>query len=254
VEGFSCKKNLDDLRGHQMKKLSISTSATKAAIVGCLSLGLIAGTLATASAATKITCYKGSASKVFAAAKCPTGYSSTKPSPAKPSAPAKSSAAAKPAAPAAAGANSVAINATYKAKLATVWTSDSVSANVSGAGSGNTAGLDSISGSGNSAPANQCDPLQGSGILGSGANTLKVSFDTSTQGCAADGQAPTTVSIVGPSGTGPGKAIINGGTGKFAGASGTLSVTGSFAVKATDAGTKDSTELSLSISGTINLK
>lgn len=223
----------------------------KSLLIGLI-LALGAANVSSASGAAKITCYKASTSKVFAAAKCPSGYSATKPKAATSPVPAKNQ--ASQVSPGATTSSSVSISATYKAKLATVWTSDSVSATVSGSGSGNTAGLDAISGTGNSAPANQCDPLSGSGVLGSGANTLKVTFDTSTQGCAADGQAPTTVSIVGASGTGPGKAIINGGTGKFAGASGSLNVTGTFAVKATDAGTKDSTDLTLNISGTINLK
>ena len=51
-----------------------------------------------------------------------------------------------------------------------------------------------------------------------------------------------------------GSAVINGGTGKFAGATGTLKVTGSFAIKSTGAGFSESAAFKMTISGNIVTK
>lgn len=190
----------------------------------------------TADAATKtITCYKGTATKVVKAAnpKCPAGYTTTKPAAA--------------AAPAAKG-GAVAIATTYKGKIAMLWSDSGVTAtNITATSSGNNGGLDSLSGTGGSSPQSKCDLIQGSGTMSGGGDTLKVEFDSSSKGCAEDESGPTTVTITGT-------AVIKGGTGKYAGATGTLKVTGSFGIKSTAAGTKENSDLVLNISGNIVTK
>jgi hypothetical protein len=192
----------------------------------------------TASAATKsITCYKGTESKVVKAAspKCPSGWSTTKP-------------AAKATATAKATGSTVAITTVYKGKISMLWSDAGVTAtSVTGASTSGNAGLDSLSGSGSSSPQSKCDIILGSGVLSGGGNTLKVTFDSSTKGCAEDEDGPTTINITGT-------AVINGGTGKFAGATGTLKVTGSFGIKSHAAGASEKSDLTLNISGNIVTK
>lgn len=195
---------------------------------------LVAGTTVSQAASKTITCYKGTAVKKVTTAKCPTGYSTTKPK--------------ATTAPATAGAKSVAINATYKGTMKMVWSDSDVRVSgVTATGSGTTAGLTSLSGTGGAAPSSQCDSVNGSGTLGSGADTVAVKFDTSTQGCADSDAAPANVKLTG-------KVLVTGGTGKYAGASGTLTATGSFAVKSTSAGFTETQALTLTLVGNITTK
>jgi len=186
-----------------------------------------------------ITCYKGTAVKkvVAIAPKCPVGWSIKKPV-VKPTV----QPTVKPTSA------TVAFSGTYKGKIAVLWSDSGVKASsVTGTGTGTILGLDALTGSGSAAPQNQCDGINGSGVLSGGGNTLKVSFDSSAKGCAADEAAPTVISITG-------NAVIQGGTGKYAGAAGTLKVTGSFAIKSKDAGFSESSALTLTLSGNINTK
>lgn len=211
----------------------LTSKLAKGLIVVTAVSALVVGSTV-ANAAKTITCYKGTAVKKVTTAKCPTGYTTTKPKavPTKP----------------VAGGSSVALTATYKGTIKMVWSDSAVTVtSVSATGSGTTAGLDSLSGTGGASPSSQCDSINGSGVLGSGANTVKVSFDTAAQGCSDQGEAPAVVSI-------KGNAIVNGGTGKFAGATGTLKVSGSFSIKSTAAGSTESDSVSLAISGTITTK
>ena len=210
---------------------------TAMSIIAISSLSSLA--LATnASAATKsITCYKGTESKVVKAAspKCPSGWSTTKP-------------AAKATATTKATGSTVAVTTVYKGKISMLWSDAGVTAtSVTGASTSGNAGLDSLSGSGSSSPQSKCDIILGSGVLSGGGNTLKVTFDSSTKGCAEDEEGPTTINITGT-------AVINGGTGKFAGATGTLKVTGSFGIKSHAAGASEKSDLTLNISGNIVTK
>ena len=211
-------------------------------IVGALSLVVASTGIANAASKT-ITCYKGTASKKVTAAapKCAAGWSTTKPKPAAPK-----PVASRSSAPAASD-STVALNATYKGKIAMVWTSSDVAATVTATGTGTTGGLDSMVGTGSSSPASQCDAISGSGTLSGSGGTLKITSDASAKGCAADAAAPTAVTITG-------NATITGGTGKYAGATGTLKVTGSFAVNSTEAGSKDSTALTITLTGNIVTK
>ena len=208
--------------------------ATVLAIAG---LSLINFTnLQAANAASKtITCYKGTTVKKVTAAspKCPAGYTTTAP---------------KAAAPASKG-GSVAINATYKGTVTMVWgDADVTITNVTATGSGTTGGLDTLKGTGTASPTEQCTPFDGEGTLGAGADTLKVSYADGSMACAADADAPTTVTIK----KGPLKIIS--GTGKYAGATGTLTLTGSWAIASASKGSKPATPVTLTLSGTITTK
>ena len=208
---------------------------------------LVLANSSSANAATKtITCYKGTAVKKVSSAnpKCAVGWSTKKPvvkTTAKPAAtPAPSSAPAK--------AGALAFSGTYKGTIAMLWSDSSVQATaVTATGSGNIFGLDQLTGSGSSAPASQCDSINGAGTISDGTNTLKANFDTASKGCAKDAEAPTAVEITG-------NAVITGGTGKYAGSTGTLKVTGSFSIKSTAAGFKESSPLTLTIAGNITTK
>jgi len=188
-----------------------------------------------ANAANKtITCYKGTIVKKVTAAKpkCPTGYTTTKPK-----------VTTKPAAPAAAA--TVAFSGTYKGNLAIVWGDTYLQVtSVTGKGTGNVLGLTDLSGTAAAAPAGLCDSFDAKGSIGGGGNTLNVAFDTSAKGCAEDETAPTTIKITG-------NAQITGGTGKYAGATGTLKVSGVFSVKG---GAKETAAFTMDVSGNIKTK
>ena len=188
-----------------------------------------------ANAATKtITCYKGTIVKKVTAAKpkCPTGYSTTKPK-----------VTAKPTTPAAAA--TVAFSGTYKGTLAIIWGDTYLQVtSVAGKGTGNVLGLTDMSGTAAAAPAGLCDSFDAKGSIGGGGNTLNVSFDTSAKGCAEDESAPTTIKVTG-------NAQITGGTGKYAGATGTLKVSGVFSVKG---GAKETAAFTMDVSGNIKTK
>ena len=188
-----------------------------------------------ANAANKtITCYKGTIVKKVTAAKpkCPTGYTTTKPK-----------VTTKPAAPAAAA--TVAFSGTYKGNLAIVWGDTYLQVtSVTGKGTGNVLGLTDLSGTAAAAPAGLCDSFDAKGSIGGGGNTITVAFDTSAKGCAEDETAPTTIKITG-------NAQITGGTGKYAGATGTLKVSGVFSVKG---GAKETAAFTMDVSGNIKTK
>jgi len=194
-----------------------------------------------ANAATKtIRCYKGTVVKKVTAVKpkCPAGYRTTKPV-AKP--------VAKPTAKSTAA--TIAFSGTYTGKIGLLWGDSYVQAtSVEGTGTGNVLGLTDLSGVGSAAPANQCDTFNGSGTLSGGGNTLKLTFDSTAKACAEDADAPTGITFTG-------NAVINGGTGKYAGATGTLKVTaGSFAIKSTVAGKSETDTFKMTISGNIITK
>ena len=211
------------------------------ALVGLCALTVLMAVVPSANAATRtIMCYKGAVVKKVTAAKpkCPTGYSRTKPT-AKPT----PTSTAKPT-PA-----TFAFSGTYTGKISLLWGDNFVQATSIGAvGVGNILGLTELSGFGSAAPANQCDAFNGSGTLSGGGNTLKVTFDSSAEACAEDADAPTGITF-------KGNAIINGGTGKYTGATGTLKVfTGAFAIKTTIAGKSETNAIRFTISGNINTK
>ena len=227
---------------------SIQISKTKKFALVIATLSLVLGGVSSASAANKtITCYKGKiVKKVTAKApKCPTGYSTKKPV-AKPTAAATVKPTAAPV-PSAAS-NKFAFNGTYKGKMSIIWSDYDVRAtSVSGDGTGAIFGMDSLSGNGEAAPSTQCAGLDGTGVISGGGSSIKVTFDTSAKVCAEDGAAPTTINITG-------FAVVNSGTGKFAGATGKLKAVGHFNIKSADAGASESSVLTITLTGEITTK
>jgi hypothetical protein len=215
-----------------MKK---NTSRRAKALIVLTALAFLGAQSAPANAATKtITCYKGTIVKKVTAVKpvCPKGYTTTKP---------KVTIKATTAPVAAA----IAFSGTYKGTLAIVWGDTYLQVtSVTAKGTGNVLGLTDMTGTGSAAPAGLCDTFDGKGSIGGGGNTLNVAFDTSAKGCAEDESAPTTIKITG-------NAQITGGTGKYAGATGTLKVSGVFSVKG---GSKESAAFTMDVSGNIKTK
>jgi hypothetical protein len=213
---------------------SYNSRKTKALVLFTAISFLIAGGVPAHAANKTITCYKGTIVKKVTAAKpkCPTGYSTTKPK-----------VTAKPTS--VATASTVAFSGTYKGNLAIVWGDTYLQVtSVTGKGTGNVLGLTDMSGTAAAAPAGLCDSFDAKGSIGGGGNTINVSFDTSAKGCAEDESAPTTIKITG-------NALITGGTGKYAGATGTLKVSGVFSVKG---GAKETAAFTMDVSGNIKTK
>lgn len=215
--------------------MKISKVISTITIISIATVGL----MGPASAATKsITCYKGTQSKVVKAAspKCPAGWSTKKPA----AAPSKAATAAAP----------VAINATYKGKMSALWSESSIDASVTGSSTANNGGLADLVGSGSyaSQEGDKCITLAGEATLKGGADSLKLEFVTpKSTACGKDADGPTSVEI-------NGLAKINGGTGKYAGATGTLKVDGSFASKHPANGVTEKVDLTLTLSGNIVTK
>jgi hypothetical protein len=175
-----------------------------------------------------IVCYKGTAVKRVVALRpvCPKGWTTKKPVTAK----------------------TEAFSGTYHGTIAMLWSASAVSVtSLSGAGTGATLGLAAVTGTGGASPSASCDPINGVGVLTGGGSTLHLKLTTTSKGCAADSAAPTTVTV-------SGSAIVTSGTGKFAGATGTLKVLGSFSIKSTTAGSNESDAFSATLSGSLKVK
>jgi hypothetical protein len=213
--------------------MKTSNSRKAKALVLFLAVAFVFSNGSTANAASKtITCYKGTTVKKVTAAspKCPTGYSITKP---------------KTTTPAPATGGTVAFSGNYKGNLNIVWGDTYLQiTSVTAKGTGNVLGLTDMSGTGAAAPAGLCDGFDAKGSIGGSGNSINVTFDTSSKGCAEDESAPTTIKITG-------SATITSGTGKYAGATGNLKVTGVFSVKG---GAKETTAFSIDVSGNIKTK
>ena len=221
--------------------MKVQTRKFAQILVALAAISLVAGNVSVANAAAKktITCYKGTAvKKVTAVApKCPAGYTTTKP-------------AAKPAATTATKAGSVAFSGTYKGKISILFGDGNLIqvTKVDGTGTGNVSGLTGMSGSASSAPSNLCDNFDGKGVITGGGNSLNLTFDSSSQGCADSDSAPATITI-------KGSAKITGGTGKYAGASGTLTVKGTFDINSKGiVNSSESTSFTLDLAGNIITK
>lgn len=208
----------------------------KAVVIASSLIFFVAQSGAAQAASKTITCYKGTASKKVTTAKCPSGWSTTKPvTSGKPAAGATSS-------------KTVAINGNYSGTVSLLWGDTYVQVtSVKATGTGTVADLGEFLGSGAAAPASQCDSFDGSATLGTGADTLKVAFDSSAKGCAEDDSAPTKITF-------SGNALVKSGTGKYAGATGTFKVAGSFNIKSISAGSKESAPFTMTASGSVTLK
>lgn len=177
-----------------------------------------------------ITCYKGSATKKVTAAnpKCPTGWSTKKP---------------------ATASKSVALNLTFDGTGQLVWSGSDVQVpSLSGKGGSSTLGLTTLTGTGSANPQSQCTSIRGSGQISGSGGSITFKMDSKSQACGADDAAPTTVSLNNATAT------VSGGTGKYAGATGTLKVTGSFKIGSTAAGTKETQSFKATFTGTITTK
>jgi hypothetical protein len=177
-----------------------------------------------------ITCYKGKAVKKVTAAKpkCPAGWSTKKP---------------------ATAAKSVAINLKFTGSGNLVWSASDVQVpSLTGTGGSAALGLTKLTGSGSSNPQSQCSPIRGTGQISGAGGSISFKLDSKATACGADDAAPTNVTITNAN------ADVTGGTGKYAGATGTLKVTGSFAIKSTAAGSKETQSFTATFSGTITTK
>ena len=221
-------------------KRSIKVIGVLASVL-LLGASIATGSTSASGATTKsITCYKGTAKRIVKAIspKCPIGWKITKPVTPKP-------VATKSAIPAT---GATAFNSTYKGTIAMLWSDSNVTATkVTATGTGTNLGLTELSGSGSSSPASQCDLIAGAGTLSGPSGTLKMTLDTSAKGCAAESAAPTSVTITG-------NAVVNGGTGKYVGATGTLKINGTFTIKSTTAGSSENSTFTLNLSGNLILK
>ena len=225
-------------KAHIYSVIAISTAIT----VGLLGLS------STAHAATKkttITCYKGAASKSVTGspAKCPAGFTTTKPVTTAPTTTPTTKSVSTTSA-----ASTIAFTGTYKGSLSMLWSDSSVTVtSLAGTGTGSDIGDSKLTGTGGASPSSQCDSINGTGSIAGSAGSLTVKLDTDAQGCAEDGAAPTTVNV-------KGNAVITGGTGKYLGASGKLSMAGSFTIKSTSAGSSEKDDFKVTLTGTITLK
>jgi hypothetical protein len=142
----------------------------------------------------------------------------------------------------------VAFKGTYAGTISLLWSGTGVTAtSVAGHGSG-TYGASTMKGAGTGSAASTCDPFAGSGSL-VGASGLKLSVSTSskTQACAVNSAAPSPVTV-------NGVAKILSGTGKFKGATGTLSFKGSFSVQSSTAGSSENDSFNATLTGVVTIK
>jgi hypothetical protein len=147
-------------------------------------------------------------------------------------------------------AHTVSFRGTYKGTIAMLWSASSVKAtSVHGTGTGTLLGRSILNGTGTAATASTCDPLSGDGyLLGSGSKLLiRVVSSSKTQACAASDSAPTNVTVTGVAN------VING-TGKYAGAHGTLKFQGTFQIKSNKAGSSETDSFSATLSGPLQVK
>jgi hypothetical protein len=142
----------------------------------------------------------------------------------------------------------VAFKGTYTGTIALLWSSTGVTAtSVAGHGTG-TYGANTMKGNGGGSAANTCNPFDGTGnLVGVSGLKLSVATSTKTQACAVNAAAPTPVTV-------SGVAKIMSGTGKFKGATGTLSFKGSFAVQSSTAGSSENDSFNATLSGVLTIK
>lgn len=141
----------------------------------------------------------------------------------------------------------IAFSGSYTGTIALLWSSTGVQAtSVVGKGTA-TDGADALTGTGSGVASSTCNPFSGTGSV-SGPSGLKLSVVSSsaTQACAVNSAAPTPVTV-------KGVAKIISGTGKFKGATGTLSFKGLFQIQSTTAGSNESDSFSATLTGTITI-
>jgi hypothetical protein len=142
----------------------------------------------------------------------------------------------------------VAFKGAYAGTIALLWSSTGVTAtSVAGHGAG-TYGSNTMKGSGGGSAASTCNPFTGTGnLVGPSGLKLSVVSSTKSQACAVNAAAPSPVTV-------SGVAKIMSGTGKFKGATGTLSFKGSFSVQSSTAGSSESDAFNATLTGTVTIK
>lgn len=143
----------------------------------------------------------------------------------------------------------VAFKGSYSGNIALLWSSSSVSVtSLHGTGTGTELGSSTLSGTGSSSPSSTCDPFSGTGTISGGGSVIhfKVVSSSAQQACASGSSAPTNVTV-------KGVATVLSGTGKYAGAKGTLKIAGSFSIKSTTAGSSESDAFSTTLTGTLTV-
>jgi hypothetical protein len=142
----------------------------------------------------------------------------------------------------------VAFKGTYSGTIALLWSSTGVTAtSVAGHGTG-TYGSNTMKGSGGGSAASTCNPFAGTGnLVGPSGLKLSVVSSSKSQACAVNAAAPSPVTV-------NGIAKIMSGTGKFKGATGTLSFKGSFSVQSSTAGSSESDAFNATLTGTVTIK
>lgn len=222
---------------YSKRKMSLTIVATIFA--------LLAGATFANAASKTISCYKGSAVKKVTTAKCPTGYSTKAPK----ASPTKTTTTPTKSTSPATGASTVVINATYKGTMKVLFSGDDQTrevavTNISATGSGTTSGLVTMKGSASgTATSESCADAIGSGTISGGTDSINLKFGSGASVCTSgSGYALT------------GTATVNGGTGKYSGATGTLTVKGSFSVKSTDPGATETPGFTMTLAGNITTK
>ncbi|MGA7835448.1 MAG: hypothetical protein WCA31_09615, partial [Acidimicrobiales bacterium] len=144
----------------------------------------------------------------------------------------------------------VAFKGSYSGNISMLWSSNSVSVtSASGTGTSTELGASTLSGTGTSSPSSTCDPFSGSGTISGGGSVIhfKIVSSSAQQACAAGSAAPTSVDV-------KGVATVVSGTGKYAGATGSLKIAGSFSIKSTTAGSSESDAFTATLTGTLTVK
>lgn len=212
-----------EMKANDMSR--ISKMAAAVAVATALSMGA-GSAFAVPTATKKITCYKGTQKKVVTTAKCPQGWSTKKPATTVKAGP-------------------TAFNATFTGKLS--WTATDTLATVEsleGTSSNASVGLTKLSGTGKGALGAAKVPLAGSGKISGADGSIDFTIDTAKSSASGtDSEAPTTVIV-------NATANITGGSGKFAGAKGTLTFKGTFPIKTIKPG-KETEDFSVTVTGTI---
>ena len=149
----------------------------------------------------------------------------------------------------------VAFKATIKGSMSLLWGDSSVTASsVTGKGAATLLGSATLTGSGMAPFSGQstCEPISGKGVLSGAGSKLMLNVSASTsqagQACGADQAAPTAVTVS------KGVAKITGGTGKWKGASGTLTYKAMFLIKSTTSGSTESDSFTATLTGTLTVK
>lgn len=144
----------------------------------------------------------------------------------------------------------VKFHGTFKGTIAMLWSSTGAKAtSVKGTGAATYLGKATMTGTGSAPAASTCDPLTGTGFLRGAGSMLHLTVinPTKSQACAAGQSAPTSVSV-------KGVAKILGGAGKWRGATGTLSFTGSFSIQKTTAGSSETDAYSATLTGMVLIR